>query len=228
MEPKKKRRKPAWGKLAAITVVLLALAAAWRYTPLNQFASPQRILAFARYLGHIAWAPFVVAAAYTPAAFILFPRPLITLLAIVAFGIWTGLACALAGVLCAALAAYVIGRWLPARIVERVGGSKFESMTPVLREHGVMALFAANLVPTPPFVVQSIAAGAIGINIWHFVLGNLLALVPSLIAVTIFGHQLMTGIEDPSKVSYLALGGALVGLALVGYLAGRWLARQAK
>src|SRR3954466_10980554 len=82
------RRRPAWGKLAAIVLALAAFAAAWRYPPLANVLTPQRMIDFAHAIGGTKWAPFAIAAAYPPASFVLFPRPLLTLLAIVALGMW--------------------------------------------------------------------------------------------------------------------------------------------
>ena len=172
------------------------------------------------------WAPFALAAAYVPAALLMFPRPLLSLGAIVAFGLWIGGACILAGVLAAALATYFIGRLLPHGVVRRLAGSKFESFTALVREHAIMAVFAANMLPTPPFAVQGIMAGAIRLNIFQYTLGTLLSLTPGLLAVMIFGRQITRALQEPSQVSYLALGCAGIGLAIVIFLATRWLARQ--
>lgn len=221
-------RRPAWGKLGLLALTVAALAAAWRYTPLATYASPQRIIAFAKWLGSVKWAPFAVAAAYVPAAFVMFPRPLLSLLAIVAFGLWTGGACIVAGVLAAALSTYYIGRLLPSKTVRRLAGSKFESFTELLREHGILTIFAANMLPTPPFAVQGIMAGAIRIPLAHYAAGTLLSLLPGLIAVLVFGHQIIVALEDPSKVSYVLLAMTGIGLAVAMYLGGRWFARQAR
>src|SRR5207244_9078054 len=96
-------RSPPWAKLALLLFALGALAAAWRYTPLAEFASRQRILEWARVARTTRWAPFALAAAYIPAAFVMFPRPLLSLLAIVAFGIWVGGATVAGGGLAAGL-----------------------------------------------------------------------------------------------------------------------------
>lgn len=225
---KQKWRRPAWGKLGLIALFCVVLAALWRLTPLSSVASPHRMMAFARAVGGTAWAPFAVMAAYTPAAFLMFPRPLITLLAVVAFGVWLGFVCTVAGVLAAALVTYSLGRRLPDRTVRRLAGSKFERITPVLRNHGVMAIFAANMLPTPPFVVQGIMAGAIRIKLRHYALGTLLSLLPGLAAAMVFGHQIVMAFEDPSRVNYLLLAGTLLGLIAATVLAARWFSRQAK
>ena len=221
-----KRRRPAWGKLGLILLAALALAAAWRYTPLAELATRQRILEWVRVARSTAWAPFALALAYTPAAFIMFPRPLLSLLAIVAFGVWVGAACVAAGVLGAALATYYIGRLVPVRAVKRLAGAHFDELTALLREHAILAVFAANMLPTPPFAVQGMMAGAIRLQLWKYVAGTVLSFAPGLAALLVFGHQITTALEDTSRVSYVALGMAALGLALVVFLATRWLARH--
>lgn len=223
-----RQRRPAWGKLGLLVLIVAALAAAWRYTPLADYLAPQRVIAFARMLGTTQWGPVAVAAAYTPAAFVMFPRPILSLLAIVAFGLYLGGACIVAGVLGAALSTYCVGRLLPSRTVRRLAGRKFESFTELLREHGVLTIFAANLLPTPPFAVQGIMAGAIRIPLTHYAAGTLLSLLPGLIAVLIFGHQITVALEDPTKVSYVVIGSTAIGFAVAMYLGRRWVARRAR
>jgi len=220
-------RSPAWVKLALLLLACAALAAAWRYTPLAEFASRQRMLEWARVARATRWAPFALAAAYIPAAFIMFPRPLLSLLVIVAFGVWVGGAVVAAGVLAAALSTYFLGRQLSRDRVRRLAGRHFERLSALLREHAIIAVFAANMLPAPPFVVQGMMAGAIRMKLWQYTLGTLLSLTPGLLAVLVFGHQLTMALQDTSKVSYVAIGGAVVAMAIVIFLASRWLARQA-
>jgi uncharacterized membrane protein YdjX (TVP38/TMEM64 family) len=220
------RRSPAWGKLALLLVAFAALAAAWRYTPLAEFASRQRIVEWARLARATRWAPFALAAAYIPAAFIMFPRPLLSLLAIVAFGVLIGGAIVATGVLAAALSTYLLGRQLSRDTVRRLAGRNFERLSGLLREHAIVAVFAANMLPAPPFVVQGMMAGAIRMKLWKYTVGTLLSLAPGLLAVLVFGHQVTLALEDLSKVSYVALGGVAAGLAVVIFFASRWLARQ--
>jgi uncharacterized membrane protein YdjX (TVP38/TMEM64 family) len=186
------------------------------------------MMAFARAIGDAPWAPFAVAAAYIPAAFVLFPRPLLTLLAVVAFGLWLGFACTVAGVLAAALASYYVGRRVSERTVRRLAGAKFERICRVVREHGIAAIFAANMLPTPPFVVQGIMAGAIRVKVWQYALGTFLSLLPGLAAAMVFGHQIVTAFDDSTKVSYALIGGTLLALLAIGVVSGRWFSRQAR
>jgi uncharacterized membrane protein YdjX (TVP38/TMEM64 family) len=186
----------------------------------------ERILGWTRTVRDTWWAPIVLVAAYTPAAFVLLPRPLVTLVSVLTFGVLLGLVYATTGVLIAALVTYCAGRYLPRRTVKRLAGDALEPAGKLLREHGVLAVFGSNMLPTPPFVVQNMIAGAVRIPLWKFTLGTFLALVPGMLAWTVFGDQIGTALEDSSKVSYGLIGGALVLLIAFTFLARRFLAKR--
>ena len=97
------RSGPAWGKILAIALLVAALTALWRHTPLSELVTPERIVNWAHDVGNVWWAPLVVMAAYTPACFVMFPRPLITLFAVIAFGPVYGFVFSLTGIVGAAL-----------------------------------------------------------------------------------------------------------------------------
>jgi len=121
-------------------------------------------------------------AAYTPAAFVLLPRPLLTLVSVMTFGVLFGLAYSTTGVLIAALVTYYAGCTVPKKTLKRLAGDALEPAGKLLREHGVIAVFGSNMVPTPPFVVQNMIAGAVRIPLWKFMLGTFLALLPGMLA----------------------------------------------
>ena len=223
MGKKRRARGPAWGKLALILVGAAALAAVWRWTPLAEYVTAERILGWTRAVRDTWWAPIVLVAAYTPAAFVLLPRPLLTLVSVMTFGVLLGLAYATTGVLIAALATYYAGRYLPRKTVHRLAGDALEPAGNLLREHGVTAVFGSNMLPTPPFVVQNMIAGAVRIPLWKFVLGTFIALVPGMLAWTVFGDQINAALEDSSNVSYWLIGAAVLILGAFVYLARRWL-----
>ena len=219
-------RRPAWGKLALILLAAAALAAAWRWTPLAELITAERILGWTRAVRDTWWAPIVLILAYTPAAFVMLPRPLLTLVIIMTFGVQLGLVYATSGVLLAALVTYYAGRVLPRRTVHRLAGDALEPAGKLLRDNGVTAVFAANMVPTPPFVVQNMIAGAVGIRLWKFMLGTFLALVPGMLAWTVFGNQITRALEDVSGVSYWLIGGALAFFVGFIFLSRRYLKKK--
>jgi phospholipase D1/2 len=220
---KRQRRGPAWGKIAAIAVAIALLAAAWRWTPLADLVTPEAILEWTRTVRGKWWAPLVLIAAYTVGAVVLFPRPLLTLVSVLTFGVWLGLAYSTVGILIAALATYAAGRFMRRETVRRIAGERVESAARPLKAHGVLAVFAANMAPTPPFAVQNMIAGAIRIRLWQFMLGTFIALVPGVLAWTVFGDQLTAALDDATDVSWWAVAVAVVLLAGFVYLARRWL-----
>jgi phospholipase D1/2 len=219
---KRRGRGPAWGKIALILVGAAALAAVWRWTPLAEYVTAERILGWTRAVRDTWWAPIVLIVAYTPAAFVLLPRPLLTLVSVMTFGVLLGLAYSTTGVLLAALVTYYAGRALPKKTLNRLAGDALEPAGKLLREHGVLAVFGSNMLPTPPFVVQNMIAGALRIRLWKFMLGTFLALLPGMLAWSVFGDQINAALEDTAKVSWGLIGAALVLLVAFTFTA-RWL-----
>ena len=220
------RRSPAWGKILLIALATAALAAAWRFTPLAELVTVERVVGWARAVRGVTWAPLVVIVLYTPAAFLMFPRPLLTLLTVIAFGPWLGFAYGMAGILVAALATYYAGQLLPRDTVKRLAGEKLGDMSEKLSADSLLAVTAVRLVPIAPFAIEGIVAGAVRIRLWPYVLGTFLGMLPGVLATSVFGRQITAALEDPSTVSWLIVGGILLALVVLTVLVRRWLAKQ--
>ena len=223
---KNARHRPAWTQLALIALVLCALGAAWRFTPLADVLTAHNLASWARSIGGNRWTPVILVLAFTPGAFLMFPRPVLTLVTIVALGARLGLACSMGGILLAALATYFTGRFLKRDTVRRLAGDRFDEATRVLRGHGVVAMFAANMLPVPPFGLQGIIAGAIRLKLWEYMVGTALSLLPGALMITAFGQQIRAGFEDPSKINYWLPAVAAVGFAIFIFFGRRWAARR--
>ena len=210
-----------------IALATAALAAAWRFTPLAELVTAERIVGWARAVRGVPWAPLVVMVLYTPAAFLMFPRPLLTLLTVIAFGPWLGFAYGMAGILVAALATYYAGRLMPRHAVKRLAGEKLDHMSKKLRAaDGLLAVTAIRLVPLAPFAVEGIVAGAVRIRLWPYALGTFLGMLPGVLATSVFGRQITAALEDPSTVNWLIVGAVLLALAVLTYLVRRWFASK--
>lgn len=216
-----------WSTLLIAIAVLAGLAALWRYTPLAQFATAERVVSLAENFSGLWWAPLLVVAAYTPACLILFPRPLITLFAIIAFGPLVAAGYALAGILLAAAATYWMGTWLNPAMVRRISGEKLNHISEILRERGLLAVTALRLVPIAPFSVEGVVAGAIRIKLWHFMGGTFLGTLPGTFATTVFGLQISAGLRNAGAINYWIIGGVVLLLAVGSLLVKRWLFNSA-
>jgi phospholipase D1/2 len=216
----------AWGKALAFAAVILGLVLMWHYTPLAGVVSAERIIDWAEDFAGRPWAPFAVLAAYTPASFVMFPRPLITLAAVVAFGPWLGVGYALTGILLAAAANYWVGRMMDRATVRRIAGDRLNRISEVLRRRGLIAMTAIRLVPIAPFPVVGLVAGAIRVRFHHFILGTLFGMMPGAIVTTVFGDQLQSALRDPERINYWVIAGVVVVFAVGILLVRRWFRRE--
>jgi len=198
--------KPAWAKLALLMLVVLGLTALWRWTPLAHAVSAEGVLDWAHDFGARWWAPLVLMACYTPACMVMFPRPLITLAAVIAFGPWLGFLYALVGIVASSVVTYYIGRRMRRDTVRRLAGPKLDRMIDVLKRYGLLAMTLLRLVPIAPFVVESIVAGAIHMRLRHVALGTAIGLLPGTLATTIFGDAIETALTGTGDVNWWLVG----------------------
>lgn len=218
-----RRAAPAWIRIAVVIAAVAGLTALWKFTPLVELLDARQITAWAREFGGQWWAPLLTMAAYTPAAATMFPRPLITLFAVIAFGPWMGFAYAMLGIELSAWVTFVAGKQFNRDTVRRVAGSKLNDVIQVLRRRGLLAITALRLVPLAPFAVEGIVAGAVGVKLWHFMLGTAIGMLPGTLTATVFGGQLEAALDDQGKVNYWLIGAALAAMAIVTLLVRRWL-----
>jgi phosphatidylserine/phosphatidylglycerophosphate/cardiolipin synthase-like enzyme/uncharacterized membrane protein YdjX (TVP38/TMEM64 family) len=217
---------PAWGKLAAALLAIALLAALWRFTPLAGVATPENTIAWAKAFGSQWWAPWLVMLAYTPACFVMFPRPLITLAAVVAFGPWLGFVYALLGVVASSVVTYYVGMRMRRDTVRRLAGARLDRMVEVLRKYGLVSMTLLRLVPLAPFAVEGIVAGAVRLKLWHLAAGTAIGMLPGTLATTVFGEQLESALTG-GTFNWWAVGGVIALLAVGSVAVKRWFTAMA-
>ncbi len=218
--------RPSWGKLAGIGLAIAALMALWQFTPLKEAASAEAAIRWAKDFGAQPWAPWALMAAYTPACLVMFPRPLITLAAVIAFGPVAGFFYSLAGICVSAAVTWYMGRHMRRDTVRRLAGPKLDRMIEVLKKHGLLAMTLLRLVPIAPFAVESIVAGAIRMKLWHVLAGTAIGLLPGTLTTTVFGDAIETAISGAGDVNWWLVGGAIALLAGGAWAVKRWFTRM--
>jgi len=220
-----RHKRPAWQKLVPPLAIMLALFLVWRFTPLADELTAQHIIEWARETGRVRWSPLVVVGAYVAAAFVMFPRPLITLLSIIAYGPWLGFTVSMIGIVGSAVAVYYAGRALPKSTLFNLGGEKLEAVGETLRKHGALAALAVSIVPVAPFPLVGMTAGASGIKLWQFLVGVTLGMLPGTVATVLFTDQVLAALEDEGEVNYWIFAGVLLVFAVLIFFVKRWLTK---
>ena len=212
--------------ILAIAVALTGvLALLWRYTPLADVVTPEKVVKWVDGMSEKWWTPLVILVAYTPAMIVMFPRPLITLAAVVAYGPYLGGLLAMTGIEIASTVAFFAGRLMKEETLHRWAGPKFEHVANFLKKRGLFATFMVRLLPVAPFAVVSAVAGALRLKLWHLVAGTFLGMFPGMFGTTLLGEQVAEALST-GHVNWWIVAAALCLIGGVALFARKWLQRM--
>jgi phospholipase D1/2 len=223
-----KRVPPGTKAVIVLSLFAVALAMVWQLTPLASVVTLQTAYEWAHAIHDLPWAPLVIILAYTPASLVMFPRWLITMAAVIAFGAWAGFAYAMSGAVLAATASYLAGRMVHRDTVRRLAGRRLNTLSRVLVKRGVIAVTLVRLVPIAPFVVVNLVMGAMRIRPHHFVIGSILGFLPGLLAATVLSDQIAASFGDRTGLNPWTIGAAAVAIVTLAFYGQRWLRQAAQ
>jgi uncharacterized membrane protein YdjX (TVP38/TMEM64 family) len=95
-----------------------------------------------------------------------------------------------------------------------------------LRRRGVLAIVAARLLPIGNFSIINAAAGAFRVGFRDFMLGNVIGLLPGVLALTLLAGRLGDTLRHPHPRNLILLFAIVGGFAAVMIGIRRWLARR--
>jgi uncharacterized membrane protein YdjX (TVP38/TMEM64 family)/phosphatidylserine/phosphatidylglycerophosphate/cardiolipin synthase-like enzyme len=200
--------------IAAIAVVVLtAVALAWRYTPLQAWLEPARLIELGESLRETRLAPLIAVLAFVGGGLVLFPVTVLVGVTAIVFGPLLGSAYALIGATLSGAMTFAIGRHLSRQTVRGLAGRRLNDLSRRLGERGLLAIIFARVVPVGPFSVVNIVAGASHIRWRDFLLGTVIGLVPGVTVASIFVDRVAAAIREPSAGTFALL--AAVGAALI-------------
>ncbi|MGH8728830.1 MAG: VTT domain-containing protein [Burkholderiales bacterium] len=219
-----RERGPLFVKLGLLLLLFAGLFAAWRYTPLKEYATVEVVTSWAETFSTYPAAPLLVIAAYVIGSIVFFPRTLLTLGTVLAFGPWFGFVYAMLGVLVAAFLTYYVGRLVSRDTVRRIAGEKINKITNTLRRKGLIAVVAVRMLPIAPFDIVNVVCGATRIKLWHFMVGTFIGMLPGMLAATVFGDQLKSAMGD-GKINWWVVAVIALLFAASIFIARRYLFR---
>ena len=201
-------------RIASAVLLLATVAAAWHFTPLEQWLDVDSVIAVASTLKDTPLAPVTVVVSYVFAGLLILPIVVLIAATGIVFGPVMGGLYALAGSLLSAIATYAIGRWLGRDTVRRFAGARVNKLSRKLGARGLIAVVIVRIVPIAPFTVVNVVAGASHISFRDFVLGTIIGMTPGIAATVVFVDRIAAAISDPSPGTFASL--AAIAAALVG------------
>jgi uncharacterized membrane protein YdjX (TVP38/TMEM64 family) len=182
---------PRWEilRVAAILAGLLALAAAWKWTPLSEIIRPSRLSAWLSPYEHAWFALPGVIVAFAALGFVMVPVMGMVLACGLIFGPWQGSAYALCGALASAISGFAAGRRIGRDALERLLGPRVRKLGDRIAGDGVLAVYVIRKIPAP-FTLVNMVIGASGIRFLDFLLGTILGMGPIVVVFSVGGASL--------------------------------------
>ena len=215
------RNRLLWA-FAALVGVAVALALAYKHTALSGIVTPENTIAWVEHIDSRWWAPLAVILSYSLAQVVMFPRPLITLAAVVAFGPYKGFAIAMTGILLASAVGYWIGMVVDEDRIKRLAGPRLKRLQKMLQKKGWMAVTAVRVMPVAPFFIEGVVAGALRIGLHHLLVGTFLGMLPGTLTTTILGDEVAAALTGAREINWMMVGGAVAALVAIGFASHRW------
>jgi uncharacterized membrane protein YdjX (TVP38/TMEM64 family) len=205
-----------------VLILLFALAAAWKWTPLADLIDVNRLSQWAGSLRDDPARHLYLFGAYIIGSLLLVPITAMILVTALIFGPIMGSFYATLGSLAGALVTYALGRFLGQDFVRKIAGAKWQRLEKKIGQTGVMAVATLRLLPIAPFTVVNIVSGAFNVPVGDYILGSFVGLVPGILITNFFAHQFNSAIRDPGLSTILILA-ALIVITIVGTV---WLKRR--
>jgi phospholipase D1/2 len=201
-------RKPMAGRVARFAAALLLLAAvgaAWRWTPLRDWIAPGSLVSEARAMADSHFAAFAVLTAYALAGLVAFPITVLVVMTGIVFGPLVGGLYAFGGAMLNAAVTYWAGRRVGRHTVRRVAGYRLNRITRRLARQGVVAIALLRLLPVASFWKVNLVAGASYIRWREFMIGTAIGIAPGVALTVIFLDRADAAINHPGPGTFALL-----------------------
>jgi uncharacterized membrane protein YdjX (TVP38/TMEM64 family) len=196
----------SWMRWGGVLLVLLLLAAAWKWTGLRTWIDPHRIAQELEPFRTSWLALPLIVLVFVVAELVLFPVLVLVFVCGIAFGPWLGTAYALLGSLASAIVPFLIGRRVGREKLERWGGKWVRSIERKLERRGIVAIFFVRKIPAP-YTLVNLICGASPVSLRDFLFGTFLGMGTGIILITVLGSRLIEILRSPDpRELAIALG----------------------
>ena len=208
-------RMPQVIKVAGVLLILLALAAAWRWSPLAEWATRENLAAWAGKIKEQPLSFLIVMGVYIAGGFLMVPVTLLVGVTAMVFDPVMGALYALSGCLVSALITFWAGAGLGKQMVRKVAGKKLNHISRQMARQGILTVALIRNIPVAPFSLVNLIAGASHIRLKDYLLGTAAGMLPGILVITLFADRLLHTIQDPGWVNGL-IAAALAVVMIAG------------
>jgi uncharacterized membrane protein YdjX (TVP38/TMEM64 family) len=191
------RDRPLLWRFGVSVLVLVLLGAAWRWTPLSEWAAPERLAALGAWLREADLGPLIATGSIALASLLMVPITVLIAAAGLVFGWQLGFPIALGGALIGTGLGWGLGRLLWRDVVRRLGGRRLNRLSRILADTGVVSMATVRLIPIAPFTVVNLVAGASQLRLRDCLLGTLIGMAPGTLVLTAFSAEAKRAVLDP-------------------------------
>jgi phospholipase D1/2 len=197
-------------RLLGLFILIGAVLAVWRYSPLGEWGAPSQLGAWLDRLSASTWAGPLVVAGFLLGSFVIFPVTAMIAATGIALGPTDGLLWASLGALAGATTNYGLARLVPERTIERWVGPWVGKMGQRFKRGGIVAIMLARNLPFAPYTLINVVAGGARIPFCDYMIGTVLGMGPIIAALTILGDRLRGAWEAPTAGNMLLLALAIL------------------
>jgi phospholipase D1/2 len=204
-------------QFTVLLVTGIGLALAWRFTPMRELLTQDKLQELVDILksNDLAW--FYVLCAYAAGSLLMIPITVLITLTFLIFGIFQGFFLALLGSAISGALAYWLGRMMGRDLIRALSGQTMERVSRELGKEGIFSTFIIRLVPVAPYSIVNIIAGSTHIRFIDFIVGTILGLLPGMLAIAGVVDRGFAVVRDPSLTTMLTGVGLLAVIIAAFY-----------
>lgn len=172
--------------------ILMGAALIFRFTPLSEWLTRDRMIELLAQLRETWWAPLALIGLYVTLSPTGLPVSPLVWGGGVVFGLWWGWLYNFIGTLLGASASFLLARALGRDLIVHMAGENLLArVETILERHGFWTLVRVRFLPIP-FAVINFGAALAGVRWPEFVGASLIGLAPSMVIWTYFGYAIFT------------------------------------